>query len=182
MRVASQLQDDAAQRLAAIMIKTGGNRAIAQEAAALTDELYNIARALRPPGMLSGLNGAVRSYVRSLDSRGVDVSLKADGAPTSIEHSRAVGIYRLLEDIIEHAVARGSEPIEIATSTTPSTVEVGVRLGGSVPAGDVFRLSERAALLRGTVRVSNGDGSNIAISIPIEENTGDAGYDPRNTG
>lgn len=184
-RLASQLQDDAAQRLAALVLKAAGDPAISQEAAAVMEELCDAAQALHPPGIRhAGLRGALGWYARSLERRfDVTIDLRADAELENLEQSLALGIYRILEDVLEHAVEHAPGRLDLYVTRKDPLVQADARLSYTMPPNERFRLTERTAVLGGQTRITDRDGETVVnLLIPMLEREPHAGYDSRLAG
>jgi signal transduction histidine kinase len=183
-RVAGQLQDDAAQRLAALAIKSSGQRAIADEAAAIMEQLCSTAETLRPPGMqLLGLEAALSWYTRSLQRRfGITVRLSLDESVETLDPALALGIYRILEDVLDSA-ARQGEDVDLTVSHTATETAVVLRLAHALTGTEHFRLVERTALLGGETEITKRRSQTVVrITIPLQERRNHVGHDSRLAG
>jgi signal transduction histidine kinase len=183
-RVAGQLQDDAAQRLAALALNSAGHRAIADEAAAVMEQLCNTAQTLRPPGFqLLGLKGALSWYARSLASRfGTTIELSLDQSLETLDPALALGIYRILEDVLESA-ARQGENVDLTVTHAATGTAILLRLEHALTSAEHFRLVERTALLGGETETANRHSQTfVSLTIPLQERRHHVGHDSRLAG
>lgn len=182
-RIARQLQDDAGQRLAALMLSARGNAAVSSEAAAVMKELYETAQTLDPPGLRHlGLSGALGWYVRSLERRfAVRVNLAVDTRLQQLEESLALAMFRILEDVLENTSERARGWIDVYLAKGNSKAHVYIATG-VLTSTERFRLAERTAVLGGDTKVSDRDDQSIVtLTIPLVEKI-DAGHDSRFAG
>lgn len=185
LRVARQLQDHAAQKLAALMLTAGGNPAISQEAAAVMQDLCDTAQTLRPPGIEHlGLNGALSWYARSLERRfEVEIDLVIDPRLDGIQQPLALGIFRILEDLLATTAARTRGRIELFLSYTDGDVQSYLSGALDITANQRFRLDEWAAVLGGKVRIArHANITIVTVTVPIPEKGPNGGYDSRLAG
>jgi signal transduction histidine kinase len=161
-RVADQLHEGAAQRLAAIALQTSADQAVSSEAVQVMQDLCDTAHTLRPPRMqLLGLEGALGWYTRNVELRlGTPVTLTTRGALDNGNPALAMGLYRIIEDAVETVAhhAPGQVDVDVASMNTFVTISVRGHFGASTSAGrlsraESFRLSERGACLGGTVEI-----------------------------
>lgn len=190
-RVARGLQDGPAQRLAALALLSGGDRAIAGEAKAVMEELYDTVLTLQPPRMqLLGLEGALTWYGESLERRlGVDVRVTIRGDLNWLGPALRMGIYRAIEDVIETLARSHPSHIDLSIAASADAVAASIRAhtdsDAAEPPGftetERFRLSERVACLDGRLHITRGPSSTfIHITIPQREHHG--GYDSHSAG
>jgi signal transduction histidine kinase len=104
-RVAREIHDGAAQRLAALLLQLSGDHPVSSEAAAVMNDLCETAQTLQPPRMqLLGLAAALQWYAGAIEARtGLVVDLTIDGDLQPVEGTVALGFYRVVEDILETA-------------------------------------------------------------------------------
>ena len=167
--VARQLTEDAAQRLAVLALRASGDRKISAEATSVMQDLCDTARTLYPPGMeLLGLKGALECYSRSLHERiGARVRVAADHQLIQLAQGQALGIYRMLEAVIESAAARGLNSVDLFVGIEDDNVQVTLQLDQMLSSSDRFNLSERVAVLGGNSKTAyRNDQTIVSISIP----------------
>lgn len=189
-RVARGLQNGAAQRLAALALRSGADRALAGEATAVMQELCDTVLTLQPPRMqLLGLEGALTWYGESLERRlGVAVSVTVSGDLNWLTPERRMGIYRAIEDVVETMARCRPSSIDLAIAASADALAASVRahLAPQRPnfcaftEAERFRLSERVACLGGRVYISHGEATVVHITIPQRDD--DGGYDSRSAG
>ena len=180
-RMAAVLRDGAAQRLAALALAAGGNRAFSAEASALMEELYNTARLLEPPSLrLLGLKGALNWLAADVrERRAVALRVECNADACDVPYALALGLYRLIEDVVrdcEHGI--------INVDVVQGPAGVGCRVAAPCPLNRTqrFRLTERAALLHGHMRIERGERTVIRLFIPHQESRSDGGHDSRLAG
>ena len=182
-RVARGLQDGLAQRLAALALRSNGDRAIADEATAVMEELYDAALSLQPPRMqLLGLRGALSWYGESVERRlGVAVQVSIRGELNWLSPALRMGIYRAIEDAVEIVARHVPAHIDIEIAASGSAVAASIRARTrpdapeqpSFTASEEFRLSERVACFDGRLHISHRpDGTVVHITIPQRDNDG----------
>ena len=182
-RVAREIHDGAAQRLAALLLQLSGDRAVSTEAAAVMNDLCETAQTLQPPGMrLLGLPGALQWYARAIQARtGLTVDLTIDGNLQNVDGTVALGFYRVVEDLLETAANEAAEYAELSVVATTSSLVLAGRIQHVFTRSEHFRLAERAALLGGALECSQTERETvIRLTIPNRENH--VGYDSRLAG
>lgn len=182
-RIAVALHDDVAQRLAALVMRASTDRAVSTEAAAVMYDLCETARTLQPPGMqLLGLRGALDWYVRSLEQRtGLAVAHVVDCPQDALDPLTALGVFRLIEDILGTAADEGVEAAELDVQAHGDALAIRVRIAHDFTSAERFRLTERAALLGGRLHVSR-DSSATLIQITLPVRGSHVGHDTRIAG
>jgi signal transduction histidine kinase len=187
-RVAYEIRESAAQRLAALMLAPG-HEAVKTEAAAVMQELVDTAETLQPPRIeFLGLPGALAWYSRSIERRlGIPVRITTDGPLDSFKPEVTLGLYRMLEDIVETMAQHLPVTLDVCIAATDQMVASSVwSYGTSEPPRDfteaeVFRLQERAACLAGKLEVVRTvDSICVHVTTPIRE--AHARYDSRLVG
>lgn len=121
--LASELQEDAAQRLATLLLRVelarkvvgreGGCEeaslhleALRDEAAQSLDLVRRLARRLHPPELGDlGLVAALRAHARAVaDQAGLPVDVEVEGAMADLEPEVALALYRVAEEALVNAV------------------------------------------------------------------------------
>jgi len=195
-RIARDLHDDTAQRLATALIglrllerSIGGDEALEriadlraelQEAA---EGIRRIARGLRPPELEdAGLAAALRAYARGLqETRGLEIGLDLDQVDPFLSPDGQLVIYRIVQEALTN-VARHAQTTEATVRIWEegervraevvdqgcgfSPDEVGAGGGGL----GLLGMQERAVMVGGMVRIdsTHGEGTRVIVSIPIE--------------
>lgn len=186
-RVAYEIRESAAQRVAAMMLAATGQE-MKTEAAAVMQELVETAERLQPPRIqFLGLPGALSWYARSVEQRGISVELTMDGPLDRLEPEVTLGLYRMLEDVVETMARQFPPTLEICIVATEDMVASSIC---SVMAGksqlpftsaEEFRLSERAACLGGSLDIARrADSTTVHVTTPTRE--AHARYDSRLAG
>lgn len=167
-RVAAEIHDGAAQRLAALVVRSSGNQLVSTEAAAVMRDLCDSASRLQPPGMaLLGLQGALGWYARERQRAGMQLEISADCPPDAVDPDIALGAYRLIEDMIGMAADAGAERAELFVLTSDTHLVISARLPHTFTAAERFRLAERVALLDGVFDFARDAGDSVMrITIP----------------
>lgn len=171
-RVAAEIHDGAAQRLAVLMLRAPGDHRVSTEAAAVIQELCDTASTLQPPGMgLLGLEGALKWYARSLKQRhGMDVEMAVDCPANATAPATALGVYRLVEDALAAAAMAGAEHAGVFVRCSATHLALSVRVPYRYTGSELFRLTERVALLNGSLHTTPDDADTVMrITIPIRE-------------
>jgi PAS domain S-box-containing protein len=194
-RIARDLHDDTAQRLAAILLRLQmARRSWAPERreellADLHRELHEtsegvrrILRGLRPPALEeAGVVAAVRAHLRSAcrDSE-LQTDLEADDIDELLSVEAKLSLYRIIQEAISNIVRHsGASTVSIRLSASDDTVTGMVEDDGSgfsvesqaVLGGrglGMLGMQERAAILGGEVRVESeiGRGTRVHIRLP----------------
>lgn len=171
-RVAAEIHDGAAQRLAVLMLRAPDDRSVSAETAAVMQELCDTASTLQPPGMgLLGLDGALKWYARSLQQReGMEVELAVDCPANATAPETALGIYRLVEDALGSAAIAGAAEAGILVRCSETHLALSVRVPYTYTSSERFRLTERVALLRGILHSTRDEADTVMrITIPLRE-------------
>lgn len=188
-RVANEIRESAAQRLAALLLVPSGQHAVAAEAAAVMQELVKTAETLQPPRFeLLGLSGALAFYGPEAERRlGLTVRISVEGPIDELEPKVGLVLYRMLEDVVETLAGRIPEGIDLRIAAHGACVTSSIRSFGTpapcadLTSGEAFRLKERAACLGGRLDISSApDGMSVRVITPIMESH--ARYDSRLAG
>lgn len=193
-RIARELHDETAQRLAALLIRLRIVRAAGEDRreetleevrAEIADVLEGIsryARGLRPPALDElGLTSAVESYARALaDATTLRVELEADPLKGLVAPETELAVYRIVQEslsnVVRHAGAsrakvtlRRDESRLIATVSDdgigfPADEVLAGRVG---PGLGLFGMQERAAYVGGTISVLSGGGQGTTVRVEV---------------
>lgn len=195
-RIARELHDDTAQRLATALVRLRilERSIVDDEARARIDELRadlqetaegvrRIARGLRPPELEdAGLTAALRSYARSLhEGRGLVVHLDVEPVDRHLTHDGMLVLYRILQEALNN-VARhsGSSEATLRLARSEGSIVAEVRDVGRGFSPAKFRASggglgllgmhERASMVGGRVSIdaTPGEGTTVTVSIPVQ--------------
>lgn len=195
-RIARDLHDDTAQRLATILVRLRlVERGIDdEEILSRIDELRTalqdtadgvrrIARGLRPPELEdAGLESALRSHARLLrEGRGVDVLLDVHPVDELLTPDGKLILYRIVQEALNNVVRHAGVPQARVTIRAEDDHIVGVvedQGTGFFPQHlalqgrglGLLGMQERAVMLGGHVSVESlpGQGTRVRFSVPVE--------------
>lgn len=196
-RIARELHDDTAQRLATLLVRlrilerstdeSGWRDAVAdvrEELKSCAEGVRRIARGLRPPELAdAGVVVALRSHLRTLRT-GVDMDVGLDAEPVDplLSSDAKLVLYRVVQEAVSNAVrhARGTT-VTVRLRAAESRVEAIVEDDGEGFLPDAVQRSglggmglvgmeERAGMVGGRVDIDSrpGEGTRVTVSIPIE--------------
>jgi signal transduction histidine kinase len=194
-RVARELHDDTAQRLAALLIRlrvierdTSNERiagllgAFREELAAAAEGVRRIARGLRPPELEdAGLVAALRAHARALrDGTGLVVELDADPVDDLLSSDRRLVLYRITQEALAN-VSRHSGVTAAQVRLRRGEGEVVVTVvdeGRGFTDGrhstldgglGLVGMQERAAGVGGRVQIEStvGAGTRVTMILPV---------------
>jgi len=192
--VARELHDDLLQRVAMIrhemddLWSTQGAAADSKEAQrmrALTGELNDLGVALRNvahrlhPTIVDqiGLPRALDSLAQEVGRAGLAVSIDAGSAPPKIPSPVAHAAYRIAQEALRNVAKHaGTGAADLSLSAANSTLLLRVidRGAGFEPGADgrglgLASMSERAALVKGTLQVTSrrGEGTTVEARLPL---------------
>jgi PAS domain S-box-containing protein len=198
-RIARELHDDTAQRLAALLVQLRlatrvpeiQREALLEEVRsgieATADSVRRIARNLRPPALEElGVMGAIRTHARSLtEAFGLGVEIEAPRWDKRPAPEVELAIYRVVQEalanIVRHAHAKRAH---VTIALKESTVEVQISdegRGFDPTAVDrqgrglgLLGMHERARNVGGelTVESAPGGGTRICVRLPMEAQAG----------
>jgi PAS domain S-box-containing protein len=194
-RVARELHDDTAQRLAALLIRlrvierdTSNEhassllKAFRDELAAAAEGVRRIARGLRPPELEdAGLVAALRAHARTLrEGIGLMVELDADPVDDLLNSDRRLVLYRVIQEALANVsrhsgvttahvrVQRGDGAIVVTVADQGRGFTEGRQstLGGGL---GLVGMQERAAGVGGRVQIESaeGVGTRVTITLPV---------------
>ena len=171
-RVARELHDDTAQRLAALLIRlriierdtTSESlsrllHAFREELAATAEGVRRIARGLRPPELEdAGLVPALRAHARALrDGTGLIVELDADPVDDLLSSDRRLVLYRVIQEALANVSRHsGVNAAHVAFS------------GARAPSSSPSRTRDGASPRAGRARSAAGSGWWGCRSVPRE--------------
>ena len=194
LRIARELHDDTAQRLAALLLQLRGVEkqvesplaeqvdAIRNELVETLEDLRRIARGLRPPALSElGLAAAVQAHARELEERfqgtlrvTVEDELPEMGADSELAAYRIV--QEALTNVVRHS---GASKAEVRIGTGGDGLKVVVEDDGSGFDPDdaldrredsvgLIGMQERAAYVGGRVEVEGrpGEGTRVTVQLP----------------
>ena len=193
-RVLRALQEETAQRLAALLIRlriaAGERQRVAGLEELLEETRREIAAALevirdyavaRRPRVLDevGLEAAVEAYAHELEGRGLSVEVVGRDGEGQREPERDLCLYRIvceaLDNVLQHSGARratvrishAGDEVEVAVEDEGRGFDVDAAL--SSPALGLFEMRERAAAAGGSCEIESrpGGGARIRASVPV---------------
>ena len=195
-RIARDLHDDTAQRLATVLVRLRllENEVEGDDALARLDEIRTalqdtaegirrIARGLRPPELEdAGLESALRSHARMLrEGRGVDVLLDVHSVDEYLTPDGRLILYRIVQEALNNVVRHAGVPqarVTIRHEDGRITGIVEDQGTGFFPQHlalegrglGLLGMQERAVMLGGNVSVESlpGQGTRVRLDIPIE--------------
>lgn len=197
-RIARELHDDTAQRLASLLIRLRLAREaddasrrdelleqVRDEVLAAVESIRRVARGLRPPALEdAGLGAALRSHVRQrLDGATLDASLEIEAVEDGLDDDRKLVIYRIVQEalsnVVRHADASrvrirmhgGEGRIVAEVEDDGRGFEVSrleKRVDGCL---GVLGMEERATLVGGELEIESrpGRGTTVRVCVPTAE-------------
>jgi PAS domain S-box-containing protein len=195
-RIARELHDDTAQRLAAILLRlhlVHAERSVSErerlldevrsELVEASEAVRRTARGLRPPALEEvGVVTALRAHVRSReDQGGPSVELDAHPVDEDLDEEGKLVLYRVVQEalsnVMRHADAsRVGIRIAVAQGRVTALVEDDgcgfdprLRLAEDGRGLGLIGMRERAALVGGSVSVESapGAGTRVRLEIPV---------------
>ncbi|HUF89317.1 MAG TPA: PAS domain S-box protein [Gemmatimonadota bacterium] len=195
-RIARELHDDTAQRLAALMmmLKVAGRieereereRRIDQVREAMAEAaegVRRIAQALRPPALdEAGLVVALDSLVRSLRrAHAVDIELSAAWTGESLDPDAELALYRIVQEALSNALRHsGASRVAVSLDVDERTVRVGITDDGrGFPVDQSYGedghglglvgMRERARNAGGMLEIESapGEGTRVRVELPV---------------
>lgn len=195
-RIARELHDDTAQRLATVLVrlrlladKVSDPVAIRactdiRDAIADTAEgVRRVARGLRPPELEdAGLGSALRSHVRRLEEDGdLEVELELGAVDRIEDLDTALITYRIVQESLSNVIRHSRSPrvrvgVTVEKGEVAGVVEdegVGFRTEHDLVHGrglGLIGMQERATMLGGRVWVEScpGEGTTVRFRLPLE--------------
>lgn len=193
-RISWELHDDAAQRLATLLVdlrsvtNRAGDRSTIEALegfrVVLADTIEAIrryARGLRPPALDDlGVVHAIRGLARETDERGVEVTVREDGPPAPLSKDAELVLYRMVQEGLTNVVKHSGASRAVVTMATEGPVlrvlvsddGRGFDVQREIESGTglgLFSLRERAEYVGGKVGVesSPGAGTTLVIEVPL---------------
>ncbi|HKY59811.1 MAG TPA: PAS domain S-box protein [Gemmatimonadota bacterium] len=196
LRIARDLHDDTAQRLAALLLRLRVVRGAADaERERILDELHGeiletaeavrrIARGLRPPSLEEiGLEAAIRALARSIrESHGLRVEIDAGPGwmETGLRPDAELALYRIVQEalsnVVRHAGAtkarvlmdRGDERAVVIIEDDGRGFEPLKQADPGGPGLGLIGMAERARCLGGRVGIESaaGEGTRVTVEVP----------------
>lgn len=197
--IARELQDDAAQRLALLLLRLrvatrraerGGEELdltkLREEMGELLERVNRIAKELRPPELDDlGVVAALQKLSRRLErDSGLQVEFDADDVDTGLSTRRALALYRIVQEALvnaaRHAEAesltvrleRDDEKIAAVVEDDGCGFSLDQELAGSAGNLGLRSMSERAAFVGGEVSIRSESGVGTTVRVEIPEGRG----------
>jgi PAS domain S-box-containing protein len=199
-RIARELHDDTAQRLAALLVRFQLARRAAGDTERETmleeiregieeaaDSVRRIARNLRPPVLdEAGIVGAIRAHARALrEAYDLEVVVHAPRPQPQLVADVELALYRIVQEALANVVRHaGSTSARVSLACVDGLLEVTVADEGrgfdptaverEVQGMGLLGMRERARNAGGelTVESAPGAGSRVRVRLPIEERRG----------
>ncbi|MDX1493513.1 MAG: PAS domain-containing sensor histidine kinase [Longimicrobiales bacterium] len=193
-RIARELHDDTAQRLATLILRVGVLAReedhlargalfedVRQEIVDAADAVKRMARGLRPPEIEElGLGLALRAHVRSLEESGFRVSARLGDVDGSLDATEKLAIYRIVQEALSNARRHSGAPaasLRLFQSDGEVVAEVtdrgrgfdpSIAVEGSAGLG-LLGMQERATMIGGRMDVDSetGRGTRIRVTVPV---------------
>lgn len=195
-RIAQELHDDTAQRLAAlglriaVLRRKAGEGALAEELAATRieimdtlEELRRVARGLRPPALDElGLVAAVEVHARELREQfGLQVEVERPGTEPPLDPEAELAAYRIVQEALTN-VRRHADAERVRVSFEVSEGELRIMVeddGRGFSPTDVveegedtlglFGMKERASYVRGGLEIESvpGEGTRVTLTLSL---------------
>lgn len=194
-RIARELHDDTAQRLATLMLRVrllAGEtdqderrsklEELREELLAAAESVKRIARGLRPPELEEvGLEAAVQAHLRNL-REGAGMEIEEDIQPVGhlLSADAKLATYRIIQESLSNVLRHsGSRQAKVAVGASDGAVEVRVedrgqgfsaeraaRAGGGL---GLTGMQERAQMIGGRVVIDStpGQGTRVRLVVPI---------------
>lgn len=195
-RIARELHDDVAQRVATLIIRLrlAQREAVSEEREAMfegireellecSEAIRRLARGLRPPALEdAGIATAIRAHVRErLGHEEIEVSLDAEPVDGALDDDVKLALYRIVQEslsnVVRHAGA-GRVRISVRRADGEILAEVEDDGSGFSFAGEVdgsgerlglLGMQERANIIGGRLEISTepGSGTLVRVRVPV---------------
>lgn len=198
-RIARELHDDTAQRLAALILRLRQLAAerdavrrsalfevVREELVEASDGVRRIARGLRPPELEElGLELALQAHARTLRESGVfEVEIHPGGVEHCLDETEKLVIYRIVQEAIWNAMRHsGARSASVRLSRESGSVVARVSDEGrgfdpSMVADEerglgLIGMQERAAMIGGRLYIDStpGEGTRVRVVVPVHAET-----------
>lgn len=197
-RIARELHDDTAQRLAGLLVRLRLAReaddearrkelleGIRDEILASAEAIRRVARGLRPPALEdAGLGAALRGHVRQrLESSSLEVSLRIDAVEDLLDDESKLAVYRIVQEALSNVLRHAdAEEVSVRVRATDGHVVAEVEDDGRgfefppsrarADAGlGLVGMEERAAIAGGELEIDSapGRGTTVRVRLPVSE-------------
>lgn len=199
-RIARELHDDTAQRLATLMLRIrllsmqtdpdawrSGLASLRDEILETAEGVKRIARGLRPPELEEvGLVTAIQAHLRGLrEGGGFEVDAEIDAVDHLLDIETKLALYRVVQEALSNVVRHsGAERAHLRLGTEDGLVYVVIEDDGrGFAEGEVrevrggglglVSMQERAVMVGGRVIVDStpGEGTRVRINVPASTAT-----------
>ncbi|MEJ2202993.1 MAG: PAS domain S-box protein [Gemmatimonadota bacterium] len=193
-RIARELHDDTAQRLATLMLRvrllshiqedhrrTAALEELREDLLETAEGVKRIARGLRPPELEEvGIVTAIQAHLRDLrEGAAFDVEARLEPVDDLLEEDVKLALYRIVQESLSNALrhsgaARATMSVEVSGNHVVAVVEDRGRgfSASRVSAGGgglgLIGMQERAVMLGGRVAVDStpGQGTRVRVELP----------------
>lgn len=193
-RIARELHDDTAQRLATLLLRIRvlcrvqdeeerleGLEQVRAEILETAEGVKRIARGLRPPELADvGLSSALQAHLRGVrESTGLDVEAEIEEVGHLLSDEAQLALYRIVQESLSNVVRHsGADVARVVVRSRAGGVEARVEDGGrgfsrarvEEEGGGLglVGMRERAVMLGGRVTVDTtpGEGTRVKIELP----------------
>lgn len=192
-RIARELHDDTAQRLATLILRVRmlgmeddrrRRHDLLEEVRAeiidAAESVKRMSRGLRPPEIEElGLELAVRAHVRTLRESGFRVSAQLGSVDRFLDTTQKLALYRIIQEGLSNArrhSGTASATVRLFRSGAEVVAEISDRGSGFTPVSIVDRdpglgligMQERAAMIGGRISIDSepGRGTRVRVVIP----------------
>lgn len=200
-RIARELHDDTAQRLATLILRVrmlaaesdDARRAelfekVREEIVEAAEGVKQISRGLRPPEIEElGLELAVQAHARTLREGGVfDATVVGGGVDPHLDATAKLALYRIIQEGLSNArrhSGSGQATVRLAVEDSAVVVEVSDHGTGFALAGrgdgqrglGLIGMQERATMIGGRIVLDStpGEGTTVRVVVPIESEIDD---------
>jgi PAS domain S-box-containing protein len=200
-RIARELHDDTAQRLATLILRVRRLteeldhdrrrkvfESVRAEIVDAAEAVKRMSRGLRPPELEElGLALAVQAHLRSLaEGNAFDVSLDVDVVDPYLDDTTKLALYRIIQEALSNARRHGGTDrasVRLRRDEDHIVVEVrdegrGFALGNTTSSEGgglgLAGMQERATMIGGrlVIEAVPGGGTSVRVSVPIHQPTG----------
>ena len=196
LRIARELHDDTAQRLAALLVRLRVARGTAdeerrerlldevhQEIVEAADAVRRIARGLRPPSLEEvGLEAAIRSLARAIrEAHGLPIEIETvtKGEGTRLKPDAELALYRIVQEALSNVVRHaGASRVRVVLERRDERTVVvieddgrGFEPPGAADTGGgglgLVGMAERARYLGGRVGIESAGGQGTRVTVEV---------------